>query len=163
VNSYQIIKPFENIIERYKINKEQKNLNRYVNIHDYLGNANDDIYNARKVLANYARTKGVSIDIFTASKKTEEELANNTKNQLDNHVSVIVKDLLTGKVTQRIIDADVNKTHNVQKKIGYGYIENHADGTERVVPFKGEYEDNFLRHLYRNITEMVDSHFSKKK
>jgi hypothetical protein len=165
VKIYQISSQVEKLIDRYKYNKEQKYLNKYANIHGYIGNSNEEIYNARKVLANYAKDKGVSIDVYAAgSQKTAEEIMQSKKqNQLDNYVSVIVKSLTTGKSTSRIIDVDANKIHDFKRNIGYSYIEDPADGIEQVRIFKGQYEDNFLRHLYREVSDMVNTHLKKSK
>jgi hypothetical protein len=150
VKIYQIKNQFVKLVDRYNYNKEQKFLNKYVNIHGYLGNSNNKIFEARKGLANYAQAEGVTIDIFAkGSQETEEVLAQNaSKNPMENKVLVVVKNMLTGKASEKTVDVDINKTYK---------------NSEITPNCKSEYEDNFLRNLYRNIAKMANNCLAKTK
>jgi hypothetical protein len=153
---YQVKNQIVKMLDSHNYNKEQKFLDKYVNIHGYTGNSDKEINTARKVLANYAKEKGVTIDIFAKGSQNSEEISQNVaKNPMENRVLVVVKDLLSGKSSNRIVDVDKNKTYMHDKTIGFYYIEDEEEGVEMTRVFKGQYEDSFLRHLYRNISDMV--------
>lgn len=71
------------------------------------------MYNAREVMANYAKKKGVSIDIYDAKRLLEddESVSPIMENNFSDKLSVIVTNLLNqGKSKSKIISANTVKT-----------------------------------------------------
>lgn len=77
-------------------------------------------------------------------------------------MNVTVKDILTNKSENRLLNTDTHSSY-IHKKKRVFVTDNQKDyiqeGEKRTV---GEYNDNFLRYVYRNITEMVKD-LQKKK
>jgi hypothetical protein len=138
-------------IERDKYQREQYFIKRMVSLDGDM--INRDAYlqldEARKTLANYAFDKGVHIDIASARKNP-----NSTKEDAGK-IAVRVTDMFTLKTTQKTLDADVNKIYPYREK-DYIVINHEKDGIQHTKIFdKLSCEDTFLRHVYRQISEMA--------
>lgn len=145
-----------NFLDNRKYNKEQKFINKYVKIHS---NNNHDAFTqideAAKTIANYASNKGVTIDIYDVERVPE--LTNNTNRKL----MLEVTNLSTGKCKNKILEANTNKTyHHVEDD--YFVVDDPYDGIQLVRLTKHDYEDNFLKYLYRNIENLTNKLNGKK-
>lgn len=147
------------ILANHRIEKENKFLNNYINIHNNTtyGDSFQQMNTARKTIANYAQEKGVTIDIYDARKELCEHDSPIMEDYLSDKLSIHVTDLLTNQQEQRIISARTDITHPHIE-----VIESPANGTQAAHVTRLEYQDNFLRHLYRNIENMVNTLQSRK-
>jgi len=157
------IPSIKHIIKIRKINRERQFLDNYVHIDNNIPNrtAVRQMYKARKGIANYAQDKGVSIDIFNARQELGEHDSPILEDYFSDKLSLHVTDLLTSKSEQKIISArtDVTHTHVVPDYIVIDYAD---DGIQQTRLTTHEYEDTFLRHLYRNIENLVKSVQNRK-
>lgn len=138
-------------IENVRYNREQKFLDKYVRIHDEInGDTYTKLDSARKTMANFAKNKGITIDIYDARRELQDDELVSCKLEDDfaKKLSVHVTDLLTGKRSWKLVNAKTDKS-----------IVNSTN--ENIIPGnpmsgKNEFEDNFLRNLYRKVEEMVN-------
>ncbi len=146
-----------NFLDYRKYNKEQKFINKYVKIHSNrkYNDAFTQINKARKTIANYAADKGVVIDVYDVERVPE--LPNSTSRKL----MLEVTDLLTGKCKNKVLDARTDRTYpHVEND--YIVIDYPHDGIQQTRLTKHEYEDTFLRYLYRNIENLTNKLQGKK-
>lgn len=87
------------MVENYRYNKHQQELNRLVNIENTSETVREELYSAREILANYAKAKNISMEF------------SNTLNQL----LVLVSDR-TGKFAEKFISADTTKVSTVERE-----------------------------------------------
>lgn len=155
---FPIRNKIEQFIEVRKYIKERNYLNKYVNIHDI--SINDDAYKqmhtARKGIANYLADKCMAVDIYDAQNTAGAAAKSASGVNLKDKIRVEVTDLLFGKTTSRFLNADTKETtiHSVPDYFVVEYVE---DGLQQTRLTSHDYEDNFLRNLYRNISEMANS------
>lgn len=143
-------------IDNSKYNKEQKILNKFVHVDPNINPAAyNEIMKARKTIANYAISERVTVDIYNFSNK---EVQNTAK---PNELTVIVQDILHGKSLKKNMSDNVNATHKHVEE-DYFVVDYPWDGTQQTRITTHEYEDNFLRALYRNISDMVGKLQGKK-
>lgn len=146
-------------IEVRKYIKERNYLNKYVNIHDL--SINDDAYKqmhtARKGLADHLLAdKCMAVDIYDAQNTVGAAAKSDSAVNLKDKIRVEVTDLLFGKTTSRILNADTKET-TIHSVPDYFVVEHVEDGLQQTRLTSHDYEENFLRNLYRNISEMVNS------
>ena len=142
-------------INTQKYIKEQKFLNKHVSIDV---NLEPDTYNqlssARKTLANYAKNKKVNISFVDCK---------NDKNNLVVMVSNLKKskNTINTDSASALISKDVNKTYT-HSTPSYFVVDIPSDGIQVVRETSHKHEDNFLRNIYRNVSDMVDKIHSFK-
>ena len=81
---------------------------------------------------------------------------------LENKISIRAQDMLTEKSGIRLMGADTKATYpHVEND--YFQIDDLSEGIQYPRITTHEYEDNFLRALYRNVSEMVEDIRGKNK
>ncbi len=151
-------------IENKKYENEQKFLNKFCKINnDVKGDTFTQLNSARKTIANYAKNKGVTVEIADAEKKIAKE---NFEFDVDERQAQrVAKDKLAITVTpwKRVgntvsiteytpKNTKENEIHTVNNYLVVDYPE---DGIQQTRILKHEYEDNFLRRVYRKIEGIV--------
>lgn len=127
--------------------KEQQFLNKFCKINNNVeGDTFTQLYSARKTIANYAKNKGITIEIADAEKKFAED-----------KLAIKVKPLINiGNTTSITTYAPKNtKETHLHTVNDYFVIELPHDGIQQIRLTKHEYEDNFLRNVYRKIENVV--------
>ena len=158
------IKPFiqkmTSGIRNYRVNRHQKYLNKYAQIHDrnLTYGSYEKMREAREVIANYAKHNGVKVDIFDARHQFREDEYPISSNTLSDKINIVVTDLKSNSVEERIIPIiDDNESKSaVLEVIKRVMIDIPSDGVQKIVKVKSHFEENFLRNLYRNISEMTE-------
>lgn len=158
----RIFNSIENQIAKNKLTRHSKEINKYVKIHDVntYGDSFNQMYNAREVMANYAKNNGVSIDIYDAKKLLEddESVSPIIENDFSDKLNVIVTNILNGKSKAKIVSANTDKTY---PKIAEVPIVLTSDNIEHMRKGTRQTEDSFIRNLYRNI-EYLTNHVTGK-
>lgn len=161
------IPPIKNKIAKFldnrKYNKEQKFINNFIMIHNDqpYTDAFIKINEAKKTIANYAASKGVSVDIYSAGAMLGEHDSPLFEEHLHNKLMLKVTDLLTGENEHKFLTARTDITYpHVEND--YFVIDYPQEGIQQTRLTKHEYEDNFLRYLYRNIENLTNTLQSKK-
>lgn len=161
------IMPVKNVFNRlnadFALRKEQREIGKYFSIDENLKGTDvyKKIYGIRKAMADYAKDEKVSIKISDARHLIDEHDTPYVDKLLAKSLDVSVYDLKTGKGTGRFIDKDLNKIYNNVEK-DYFIVDFHHDGVQQTRITKHEYEDDFFRNLYRNISKMVKDIHNKK-
>ena len=156
-------------LENRKFEKEQKFLNKYVKIDTNIqGDAFEQLNSARKVMANYAKSKDVTIEIADA-----ESLLVNDRYEFDiderfvqraakNNLKVTIRPLKKlpmrkgGRLlsTSEFVSKDTSKTH-LHTVDNFFMVEIPSDGLQQTRVAKVQHEDNFLRNIYRTIESRI--------
>lgn len=145
-------------ITKNKFAREEAKINKYVKIHDIntYGDSFNQMYNARKTMANYASKKGITIDIYDARKLLEEDdsVSPAIKDKFAEKINVVVTDLLSGRSKAKLVSSNTDKTYPKEAKspILFATNDNCTDVVRQSVRTT---EDSFIRNLYRNIEELV--------
>lgn len=149
--------------ETKKLNREQKLIDNFVKIHNDQphNDAFVQIDKAKKTIANYALAKGVSVDIYSAGTMLGEHDSPLLEERLSNKLMLEVTDMLTGKNESKFLNARTDITYP-HIEDDYFVINYPQDGIQQTRLTKHEYEDNFLRYLYRNIENLVNNVQGKK-
>lgn len=137
------------------LDEESRHLDKYCKIS---GNLDKDVYDklrpAKKTIANYAKHENVSVEISNAKQFVDEYDMPIIDEMLAKSIDVSVLDLETGRALGRFIDKDVKSIHN-DVKHGHYIVDFPHDGVQQTRITQYENEDNFLRYIYRNISDMV--------
>lgn len=156
-------------ISNAKYNREQKNINKYLDLNDNIGaDAYNQLYSAKKTIANYAKSKGVTIEIADA-----ESLLVNDRYEFDiderfvqraakNNLKVTIRPLKKlpmrkgGRLlsTSEFVSKDTSKTH-LHTVDNFFMVEIPSDGLQQTRVAKVQHEDNFLRNIYRTIESRI--------
>lgn len=139
------ISKLNKFIENYKYEKHQKELNRLVNLENVTqADAHAQLYDAREVLANYAKANNVRLSFRTVP---EEKLSITVMNKQNVHNGTINSDTSAIETVERPIE------RMLEDKDGLNYI------------WKGKesHEDNFLKRVYRQIDMLTYSIKPKNK
>lgn len=152
------IKDFKYYSFLNKTIKKENDIKKYFQMSDNAlsENAFNQVYNAREIIANFAKKNNVRVDICNIHKKDAKGAP-----ILGEKILVIVNSLLKPKTDNRIITVDTNKVYPkyaYEKKV----ISENAFGEIKTVLGRHYQEDTFLRHLYRCIGELTEN-VSKKK
>lgn len=151
-----IKKNFSSFIRIKKYEQEQRFLDKYIKIHNNTtyGDSYQQMHNARKTIANYLSHKGVAIDIYDARQHLDEFASPVLEDKLSDKLYIKATNLLNNKKASKMVSARTDKTctHVVPD---YIVIDYPADGVQQTRLTSHEYEDNFIRNLYRNIEELV--------
>jgi len=157
----KIIQTIQRTIKIRKYTNHENRIKRNFQVHDsdFYGNASSQMYQAREVIARYAVSKGVAVDIFDARRlyNQAENVSSATGNKPSDKMHVMVTNLLNGQSESRIVSANTDKVYPKVREHGV------------LIPVRGEQdqqtpyiltnytEDTFLRNLYRNIEQMTNS------
>ena len=160
MNTPKIFNRIERQIEKHKLNKRISEINNYVKIHDVntYGDSFNQMYNAREVMANYAKKKGISIDIYDAKKLLEDDefVSPVIENKFSDKLNVIVTNLLNGKSESKIVSANTDKTYKKIAEIPI-VVSTKPDNLDIMRKGTRQTEDSFIRNLYRNIEFLTNS------
>ena len=154
----KIFNKIQSNVAQRKINKQDALIDKYIKIHDVdtYGDSFAQMYDARKILANFAKEKGVSIDIYDGQKVFEDTIYVNPqlKESLVDQLHVIVTNLVNGKSKSKIVSArtDMSYPKVAEKQV---LMPIPQDGLEIGRSARSTTEDSFLRNLYRNIEELT--------
>lgn len=142
VNLKTAINGVANKIQKIKIDKKEAHIRSLVKLDDVKNaNVHHTLYNAREVLANYAKSKGITIGFNTTS-----------YHQGDDMLGIIVEK--AGKPT-KLLAREIPIGESTYKKVVSLPIENNETGVEHFRDFVYEYQDSFLRGVYRKIEGLV--------
>ena len=155
MNIRRITSNINHFIRTKRIERAEKEISAYVKVQVSNIEAHKQISNARSTIANYAKNRGISVDIFDAVHSDDVKKA--AKNPLSDKMIVLVKNLLTDKQTHRLLSTDTNAVVNYSNfGINAGTV-SKISGKDGIGIEHFCHEDGFLRNLYRNIAEMTDS------
>lgn len=148
----------ERLMANIERRNEQKYLDNYVRVHDNFMHEDTarELFGCRKTLANYLSREGVSVDIYDATYDMDPMIDSVSEKFLGNKIIIHAKDILTGKTEGRLMGADTKATYPHVEK-GYFQIDDPSEGIEFPRITTHEYEDTFLRALYRNVSDLVNS------
>lgn len=156
----KLINMINNKINTIKIEKHQKELNRLVNTdglkkhHDAL----NEIGLAKETIANFAKNNTVTVDIFDTSStisRTQHIIPEFSKSA-DDCITIRVSDMLTGRAKDAIMPADTKQTY-IYTRSNTRLLEDVEAGTEYIHQGYISHEDNFLKMLYRNISNLTNA------
>lgn len=157
------------LFDTIRLKREQKFLNKFCTISsDIEGDTFTQLNSARKTIANYAKSKGVTVEFADAEKKVareqfewdiDEKMA---KSAAKDKLSITVKPLKKLQMrkggslmsSSRYVSKDTSETHLYKFKKPI-LINIASDGVQRTAAGNFEYEDNFLKHVYRIIEKNV--------
>lgn len=138
------IKNITEKLKTMKYEKHQKEIENLVRIHPEKAAETDafkQIYDAREVLANYAKANDIYMSFIAYSPK------GNAKNII---VSVYGKNTLP--LNQKVsLDTSVIYPKEKYTK----HILEDKDGLNNIRETRNSTEDNFLRHIYRTVEELT--------
>ena len=145
-------------IQRRNFVKKENEINKYLKIHDVLqtGDSYAQIQGARETIANYAKEHAVSVDIYEARKALDgtTDVDEHIQNNLSDKLNLIVTNMLTGKSKSRFVSAKTDITYPKTRQT-YKLYPVYGEETEIAMPVLSNTEDNFIRHLYRNIEDLT--------
>ena len=128
-------------VRNTRINAKEKEIRRLVDLREVIQpDAYKHLYEAREVLANYAKANNVRYTFITA-----------TKNVKPNEKKIFIYAINDKHLTFKRIDSDTKKV-----EIAYKNNVNFLQDKE-VIDHKHSYEDNFLRRVYRTVQKMTTS------
>lgn len=163
-------KIFSSIQSGFKTNtlaSTQVKVEKYFKINDFdtFGDSFGKMYTAKHTIANYAKSKGVRVDIYAAEKisgdKYECRHSGGGKESLADKIRVIVTNLSNGNSKERLVSArtdEIFPKYAARKPMIMPIL---GENVERAVMPVWKTEDTFIRNLYRNI-EALTSAVTKK-
>lgn len=161
----KIFDKIQNKIALSRYEKHKKELNRLV---DTTGlKKHTDAYNeialAKETIANFAKKNTVSVDIFDTSSTISraQHIIPEFAKSADDCITIRVSDMLTGKAKDAIMPADTKQTY-IYTRSNTRMLENTEAGTEYIHTGYISHDDNFLKMLYRNISNLTDAVKGKK-
>jgi len=145
------------------LTRAQAKVEKYFKINDYdtFGDSFNKMYSAKETIANYAKSKGVRVDIYAAEKVSGNEYeytpVSSGKDSLADKIRVIVTNLSNGNSREKLVSA---RTDEIFPKYGEKrpmIIPIAGENIERAITPAWKTEDNFLRNLYRNIEALTNA------
>lgn len=164
----KINKIFNNIQKRIditKYNKHQKEINELVNTSRM--KMDSDAYNqidmARETIANFARKNCVNVDIYDTSETMAfaKQINPEIEKTLGDNITIRVTDMLNGKSKEVMMPADTSKEYVFERK-NSRMLHNTDSGTEYIYQGHFTSEDNFLKTVYRHISNLTSAIKGKK-
>lgn len=153
---------FTRFLENRKYEKEQKFLNKYCNISDKLDRDTFELlFPSRKTIANYAKSKNVSVEISNA----EKDIAKRTFNEEDESCINAMERAAKDKIVVTVRPLKLPKERKDGRLLSQSsYVSNDTNKTYVYKDSKNTIEDNFLRNIYRTIERNVKGieHFYSK-
>lgn len=148
-------------IENHRYEKEKRFLETFAPIDstNISSETLKELLPARLGIAKYAEENGVSIEIKNAKNllsDIEHDSASVTKAEERHKKSLLVTvtDILHNRGRSRIVSGDTKALH-LHSEPDYFVINYSDDGIQQTRLTSHDYEDNFLRNLYRNIEGLV--------
>lgn len=170
------ISAIKSMINNKKYEREVKFLDKYCHLNRNLPNdVYNQLYTARQGngLADYARSKGVTIDISDAEQKYAKDVfefdvdERQAKRAAEGNIAITVTQLKPEKrggvihSLTSFISKDTKQITNRKEK-DYIVIDYPSEGTQLVRHTYHEWEDNFLQTVYHSIANMANSLAGKK-
>lgn len=163
-----ISKIFSKVQDKIELSKYEKHKKEIDQLVDTSGlkkhiTAYNEISLAKETIANFARKNTVSVDIFDTSStisRTQQLMPEFTKSA-DDCITIRVSDMLTGKAKDAIMPADTKQTY-IYTRPNTRVLEDVEAGTEYIHKGYISHEDNFLKMLYRNISNLTNAVKGKK-
>ena len=128
-------------IRNCKIQKKEAEINKYLS-YEFIDNSEikQEIYEAREILANYAKANNVRIALFTTPKKMNSlELSVTPFSSFDSLHKTIPTTKEPLVVREKIEYTSVGKDGSIEKREMYN-----------------SYEDNLLRRIYRAVEQLTN-------
>ena len=142
INLKLTMNTISNKVQKARINKKEANIKKFVNLDNVQDNsAYRTLYSARETLANYAKKENVTLSFKTTSYSKGDTLLGVVVENKEKPVKVIGREM-------PLTESVYNKTISVP-------VENKETGVEEFINYKHQYEDNFLRSVYRKIENIV--------
>ena len=161
----KIFGKIQNKIALSRYEKHKKEINRLV---DTTGlqkhiKAYNEIALAKETIANFAKKNTVNVDIFDTSATMDfaKDITPEFAKSADDLITIRVTDMLTGKAKDAIMPADTKQTY-IYTRSNTRMLENTQAGTEYIHTGYISHDDNFLKMLYRNISNLTDAVKGKK-
>ncbi len=149
----------ERKIQNARYEKNQRLINKYLKINDrtIAYDSYDKIFEARETIANYAKKNDVSVQISDARRYLGEHDSGFMENYLSDKISIIVTNLKTKLSEERIIPVinDKSSQKHIYTTSKSVMLDIASEGLQKITNVKSHFEENFLRNLYRNISEMT--------
>ena len=117
---------------------------------------NEHIMAVQDAIESYAKQKGVNINMAR-----KVDIVGDKKVDLKDSIVIDVHNPKTNETEHGTIPVFENNQTINMVKTSKVMIENAADGTQVVRPVQSEYEDTFVRYLYRTIENLVKRSFVK--
>lgn len=165
------IPAINSMVMNYRINKETKFLDRYCILSDNLSNeVLRQLFPVRKLIANYGKSKGVTINISKAEKKVSrcpfgydidlKQAKAAEEGKLDITVADTQPRKRKGLPTKRMslteyVPGDVKATR-IHKVPDYIVVADPSEGIEWTRLTSHSYEDGFLGIIYRTISQLTE-------
>ena len=156
-----IIERIQKQYEIYKYTQHQRFLNKYFKIiNDTTAyDSFEKMHTAREVIANYAKHKGVIVEVSDPRSGLGEFASPVLENYLSDKMHILVRDKKNpanniGRLIQVLDDSNPQKA--VLEKTQSIMVHDEADGIEKIYKVKSFFEETFLRNLYRNIEELAN-------
>ena len=134
-------------IHNQRVAREERFLNKYVSINSSLeGDVFEQLHSARKVIANYAKRNGVTVEIADAERRVSEEIfefdidERMAKRAAQDNLDVIVRPIKPLKTNN---DDNILVAFCKQVKRDVNHVTIHKPDERH------EYQDSFLRSIYR--------------
>lgn len=156
-------------LRSYRARREMKFLDKYCRLNENLSeNITSTLNPVRKMIANYAKSKGVFVEISDAEKnlaKTSFESdidERMMKRAARGNLAVTVSTLNTGKKGVRSVSSSSfvpnnTKATKVHKDLDYIVVADVQDGVEYVRITSHEYQDGFLGMIYRAVSSLTEN------
>lgn len=152
---YKPIDPMSSLYIPEKLSDVQKSLIEQQFISKIDSNTDAQIIAAKGAIESYAKQKNVTIDMARRMNVVE-----GNQPTLKDQIEVCVYNPKTKAHEFAFVPVfDQNQTANTVKKSNRVFT--NADGIDVIKSVQSEYEDNFIRHLYRNIERAVEKSFTR--
>ena len=154
----RIIRNIQAKAERKATIRKENNIKKYFHIHDtdtYADSFNQ-MYNAREVIANYAKKNNVSVDVYDARKYFDDDFDLPVKIQksIEDKLEVTVTDKKGRGIRKSLVSANTDKTYPKMAEQKFIFPV-YGEDTQVVRNVRMHTEDNFLRNLYRHIEQLT--------
>jgi len=163
-----IIPKIKQAINVRNIEKADKEIAKYVKIHNNTtyGDSFQQMSQASSCIANYAKSKGVRVDVYDARKVLDnaDDVSASVKNNLSDKLRVVVSDIVNNTIKkERFVSANTNATTTHLTKETFILPSRNGKNAAESYNVTSFQEDNFLRNLYRNIEDMANQIHPNKK
>ncbi len=154
MNVNRIMGNIQKRIDTRKILKQEKEISNFVEIHDVntYGDSFSQLYTARQSIANYAKSKGVRVDVF----ESRDGMPKGFEDEPAEKLNVVLTDILTNKSVERLVPAKTDVTYPKQRE-RLVVVPIRGEDLQRIRQGVQTVEDTFLRNFYRNLEDMVKS------
>lgn len=169
------VSSIKRMISNYRYNRENRFLDKYCRLDGNLdAEVSKQLYPTRKVIANYAKSKGVIVEIADAEKKLAKETfefdidERQMRRASEGNLSIsVTQEKPSKKGGMKIVESLTDfvskdtKAITIHKVPDYIVVHDPSEGIEQVRITSHEYEDSFLRSVYRTISSLAEK-LSKK-